>query len=109
MGGKDTDKATEPVTKRARQSRPVVLPNNHVSGSASVYVGNLPFKATEDKVEEIFSTIGTIVKVVIGRTSKGRSKGFGWVRLLGIVSISAHSSAAIISACTWEIIIPFCQ
>ena len=47
-----------------------------------LYVGNLPFAATDESLQEIFSQIGTVTsaKVIIDRDS-GRSKGFGFVEM----------------------------
>ena len=47
-----------------------------------LYVGNLPFSATEDSLKEAFSKFGTVETVAIitdGET--GRSRGFGFVEL----------------------------
>jgi RNA recognition motif-containing protein len=47
-----------------------------------LYVGNLPFSATDDSVHELFSTIGTVqsAKVIMDRDT-GRSKGFAFVEM----------------------------
>ena len=45
-----------------------------------VYVGNLPFSVTEDKLKELFSSYGDIEEVtLISDRATGRSKGFGFV------------------------------
>ncbi len=48
----------------------------------NIYVGNLPFSATEDDLKEVFSSFGTVVsaKVIMDRET-GRSRGFGFVEL----------------------------
>ncbi len=45
-----------------------------------IYVGNLPFSATEDEVRELFSGHGTVhaVKIISDRAT-GRPRGFGFV------------------------------
>ena len=45
-----------------------------------LYVGNLPYDVSDDKLNEIFSKFGTpdSAKVITDRDS-GRSKGFGFV------------------------------
>ena len=45
-----------------------------------IYVGNLPFSVTQEKLKELFSLYGEIEEatVVINKFS-GRSKGFGFV------------------------------
>lgn len=47
-----------------------------------LYVGNLPFSATEESLSETFSQCGTVdsVKIITDRDS-GRSKGFGFVEM----------------------------
>lgn len=47
-----------------------------------LYVGNLPYEATQDQLRELFSQAGTIVDVVvISDKMSGRSKGFGFVEM----------------------------
>ena len=47
-----------------------------------LYVGNLPFTATEQEVRELFGQHGTIVSVnLITDRETGRSKGFGFVEM----------------------------
>ena len=47
-----------------------------------IYVGNLPFSATNESLAEIFSQFGQVdsSKIVMDRDS-GRSKGFGFVEM----------------------------
>jgi RNA recognition motif-containing protein len=47
-----------------------------------LYVGNLPFSATEQVLTDTFSQCGTVdsVKIIMDRDS-GRSKGFGFVEM----------------------------
>lgn len=47
-----------------------------------IYVGNLPFSATSDALNELFSKFGTVdsAKIVMDRDT-GRSKGFGFVEM----------------------------
>lgn len=50
--------------------------------SKKIYVGNLPFSVTEDKLRELFSPFGDIEEVtLISDRATGRSKGFGFVTL----------------------------
>lgn len=46
----------------------------------NIYVGNLPFAASESDIEQVFSGFGAVesVKIIRDRDS-GRSKGFGFV------------------------------
>lgn len=50
--------------------------------SKSIYVGNLPFSATENDVRELFEAHGTVhsVKLITDRDS-GRPRGFGFVEM----------------------------
>src|ERR1041385_3172372 len=47
-----------------------------------LYVGNLPFSASDDSLNEIFSQIGRVesAKIIMDRDT-GRSKGFGFVEM----------------------------
>ncbi|MBX3040550.1 MAG: RNA-binding protein [Bdellovibrionaceae bacterium] len=47
-----------------------------------LYVGNLPFSATEEGLHEAFGECGTVesVRIITDRDS-GRSKGFGFVEM----------------------------
>jgi RNA recognition motif-containing protein len=47
-----------------------------------IYVGNLPFSATNESLSQMFSTYGTVdsSKIVMDRDT-GRSKGFGFVEM----------------------------
>ena len=47
-----------------------------------LYVGNIPFKATEDEIRSLFAGVGEVVSVNLitdGRT--GQPKGFGFVEM----------------------------
>lgn len=45
-----------------------------------IYVGNLPFSVTQEKLKELFSQYGEIEEaVVVTNKFSGRSKGFGFV------------------------------
>jgi len=47
-----------------------------------LYVGNLPFSATDDSVRELFSKHGTVEKVsMITDRETGRPRGFGFVEM----------------------------
>ena len=50
--------------------------------SKKLYVGNLPFSATEDSLKEAFSRFGTVesVSIIMDRYT-GQSKGFGFIEL----------------------------
>lgn len=47
-----------------------------------IYVGNIPFKATKDDLETLFSKYGEVESVnLITDPQTGRSKGFGFVEM----------------------------
>lgn len=48
----------------------------------TIYVGNLPFSATEEEVQELFSQYGTVLSVkLISDRDTGRPRGFGFVEM----------------------------
>jgi RNA recognition motif-containing protein len=50
--------------------------------SKKLYVGNLPFSATEDEVRNLFAEFGTVdsVELLMDRET-GRPRGFGFVQM----------------------------
>ncbi len=48
----------------------------------TIYVGNLPFSASEEEIRELFSQHGTVhqVKLITDRET-GRPRGFGFVEM----------------------------
>jgi len=48
----------------------------------SIYVGNLPFSATEDEIRELFAAYGNVdsVRLMTDRET-GRPRGFGFVKM----------------------------
>jgi len=47
-----------------------------------LYVGNLPFSATEDSVRNLFSAHGSVEKVsLINDRDTGRPRGFGFIEM----------------------------
>ena len=50
--------------------------------SKKIYVGNLPFSATDDEVRSLFSEYGTVQSVnLISDRETGRPRGFGFVEM----------------------------
>jgi RNA recognition motif-containing protein len=48
----------------------------------TIYVGNLPFSATEEQVRELFGAHGDVEKVsLITDRETGRPRGFGFVEM----------------------------
>jgi RNA recognition motif-containing protein len=47
-----------------------------------LYVGNLPFSATEDEIRELFGRHGSVTSVsLINDRETGRPRGFGFVEM----------------------------
>jgi RNA recognition motif-containing protein len=48
----------------------------------TIYVGNLPFKASEDEINDLFAQYGAVhsVKLITDRET-GRPRGFGFVEM----------------------------
>ncbi|ATD80428.1 MULTISPECIES: RNA recognition motif domain-containing protein [Desulfovibrio] len=50
--------------------------------ATSIYVGNLPWSATEDAVRDLFSAHGDPISVkLISDRETGRARGFGFVEM----------------------------
>ena len=50
--------------------------------SKKIYVGNLPFRATEEELTSLFQEVGAVESVsIITDRDTGRSKGFGFVSM----------------------------
>lgn len=48
----------------------------------SIYVGNLPFSATEDEVRDLFAAYGDVQEVrLMSDRETGRPRGFGFVKM----------------------------
>jgi len=58
--------------------------------SVSVYVGNLPYRASEADVSELFSAYGPVISVRLMKDRKtGKRRGFGFVEMAKSDAISA--------------------
>lgn len=50
--------------------------------ATSIYVGNLPWSATQDGVEALFAPYGEVVSVkLVSDRDTGRARGFGFVEM----------------------------
>ena len=48
----------------------------------NIYVGNLPFSASEDQIRQMFETYGPVTSVkLINDRETGRPRGFGFVEM----------------------------
>ena len=60
--------------------------------ASKLFVGSLPYNVTNDELQNMFASYGTVVSaVVINDRETGRSKGFGFVEF----SSDAEADAAI--------------
>ena len=58
--------------------------------ATSIYVGNLPWSATEDSVRDLFSAHGEAISVkLISDRETGRARGFGFVEMEDADAINA--------------------
>ena len=73
------------VTRTRRQDVPAARYRfflHEYSAVTKLYVGNLPFTATEEGVRALFSKHGTVEKVsLINDRDTGRPRGFGFVEM----------------------------
>lgn len=50
--------------------------------SKSIYVGNLPWSATEEQVKDLFAEYGNVISVkLVSDRETGRARGFGFVEM----------------------------
>jgi len=60
---------------------------------AKIYIGNLPFTATEDAVRALFSTHGAVTSVALPSDREtGRPRGFGFVEMSSADAANAISA-----------------
>ncbi len=68
---------------------------------AKLYVGNLPYSVTEEKLQEHFARHGSVVSArIITDKFSGRSKGFGFVEMGS--SEEAERAAAALNGTEFE-------
>jgi RNA recognition motif-containing protein len=61
--------------------------------SQKLYVGNLPFKTSEEEVKQHFSNYGNVVSVsLITDRETGRARGFGFVEMEDISKAVAEAN-----------------
>ena len=57
-------------------------PGDEESAVKKLYVGNLPFRATDQEIQELFGQHGTVHSVaLINDRETGRPRGFGFVEM----------------------------
>jgi RNA recognition motif-containing protein len=63
-------------------SLPFLHSSREYSAVTKLYVGNLPFTATDEAVRALFSPHGTVEKIsLISDRDTGRPRGFGFVEM----------------------------
>jgi hypothetical protein len=70
--------------KGAGADMPVSAPavTDYKGDTTTLYVGNLPYRANEDAVKELFQRFGTVVNVRLMKDRQtGRRRGFGFVEV----------------------------
>jgi RNA recognition motif-containing protein len=77
--------ARAPLAERGRSRAsedPDLVRARSKSKVKKIYVGNLPWSATETELKELFSSVGPVQSVaVITDRETGRSRGFGFVEM----------------------------
>ena len=46
-----------------------------------LYVGNIPYPATEADLKQVFAKVGLVAKTEIVKDQRGRSRGYGFVEM----------------------------
>lgn len=65
---------------------------NEKNTEMTIYVGNLPYKTTEEELQAVFGLYGEIDSIkIIKDTFNGKSKGFGFIQM----PVGAEAEAAI--------------
>ncbi|KIM42005.1 hypothetical protein M413DRAFT_445198 [Hebeloma cylindrosporum] len=84
------------VSSRAFSQSAAVLNESqqHFGESDTIFVGNLPWSATRDEIQEMFSEFGQVVNVRIQTHADGRPRGFAHVTFANV----KDSVAAVVSA-----------
>ena len=66
----------------ASTGSPAAAKTNYDGETATLYVGNLPYRANEDAVRELFQKFGVVVNVRLMKDRQtGRRRGFGFVEV----------------------------
>lgn len=74
----------KPLDSSASKSVVVTKTDTANATTTTLYVGNLPYKANEDAVRELFQQFGNVVNVRLMKDRQtGRRRGFGFVEVAG--------------------------
>lgn len=70
------------LKNRAPQINADVVEDAYKGDSATLYVGNLPYRANEESVQQLFETKGVVINVRLMKDRQtGRRRGFGFVEV----------------------------
>jgi RNA recognition motif-containing protein len=76
------ESAASSITKRSDAVAPAIYILSEEILLTKLYVGNLPFSATEDSVRALFAAHGTVEKVaLVNDRDTGQPRGFGFVEM----------------------------
>ena len=85
--------AASSIEKRSDAVAPAIYIHFEDILLTKLYVGNLPFSATEDTVRDLFAAFGTVEKVaLINDRDTGQPRGFGFVEMSSADAQSAMQS-----------------
>jgi len=60
---------------------PAIAEHRTAAGTGTVYVGNLPFNARKEEIEDLFRPYGTVINVRLVTGANRRPKGYGFVEM----------------------------
>jgi RNA recognition motif-containing protein len=73
---------TPSVTTKPKSARDNAKATSGDPSLTTLYVGNLPYKASEESIKQLFADIGKVESVRLMKDRKtGRRKGFGFVEV----------------------------
>ena len=87
------ESAASSITKQSGAATPAIYILFEEILLTKLYVGNLPFSATEDSVRALFAAHGTVEKVaLVNDRDTGQPRGFGFVEMSSQDAQSAMQS-----------------
>ncbi|XP_069683993.1 squamous cell carcinoma antigen recognized by T-cells 3 [Periplaneta americana] len=83
------DTSEEPSAKKSKGEKMetehgVTVVHDSSKDNRTVFVSNLDYSVTEDRLKEVFSSIGTLTDLRLVKDYKGRSKGFCYVEFSSV-------------------------
>jgi len=60
---------------------PTIAERKSASDTGTLYVGNLPFSAKKEEIEDLFRPYGTVISVRLVTGANRRPKGYGFVEM----------------------------